>query len=376
MTTPAPAPRNNSTFIRTAAILGLIAFMGIIGLIGVGLYRNSNAAQGNMTPPPATVVPVSANATTEAYNAIESAARTQAAGTVVAEIETAQPSQEPAQTIVPPIPSTLTPMPATATQTDEQLYSACPTESLGKHPDSDQPLIFVKDPYPGVLCEFEVFFLDRDYKIDLVDGVQGALVADWLHGKRYDPITGKLLDACPTGSKCEGTWVMIGDGTVPAGSMYHLYVYADVNIAKARFLGSPNIKTADRTGSFACEYLDYSNSINGEGTHDNDNIRVPAGVDATTGTVAGHTGCVGYDGTPKEAGVIEANTPACIAPTDNDWIWREGTFWHYVGDPIHFQVPSWILKVVYEDNTNSNIDLTATNGQEVTNAIAAKAYCE
>lgn len=265
---------------------------------------------------------------------------------------------------------------ATATLTNEQLYSACPTASLNEDPNTKKPLIFVKDPYPGVLCEYEVYFKDRDYFIDLADG-QRALIADWTVGKFWNPITGALMDGCPTGRECEGTWVMTSDGSVPAGDLAHVYVYADGHEAINRFLGAPNVRTSERNGSFACEYLVYSSQF---GPHDNRNIRVPEWA-KDFGSIYGHTGCVDFAGNPGETTLVEAtpkpNTTVCEQPTKGDeWIWRQNEFWHYNGDPISFQVPNWIEKVLYEDNTNSNIDLTATNGQQVTNAVQAKAFCE
>ncbi len=136
--------------------------------------------------------------------------------------------------------------------------NSCPTEAIGVHPHSGEALIFKENPYPGVLCEYELYYDNQTAQIKFEAG-QAALVADW-------------AATCPTGAACEGVWTATSAFDVPAGWLVHVYVYTSGYSAAARF------------PTFACEY------VAGHSGHTNANIRVaPWALDS--GSVFDHPGC-------------------------------------------------------------------------------------
>ena len=144
--------------------------------------------------------------------------------------------------------------------------NGCPVGSLGTNPNNDEPLIFKQDPYPGVLCEFEVYYATQIAKISFPDG-QTPLVQDW-------------AVSCPTGPLCEGTWVQIDTVYVPAGVLVHYWVYPNSYTVQVRF------------PSFACEYLAYGNK-----GHTNANIRTAPWA-LESGSTFDVPACVGFTGEP------------------------------------------------------------------------------
>jgi hypothetical protein len=143
----------------------------------------------------------------------------------------------------------------------------CPTvDFLGMNPSNTERLINKVNPYPGVLCEYEMYRSDMTVEINMPIG-QAALVQDW--------------DAtCPTGPECEGTWVATKSFVVPAGWLVHLWVYSDGYSAAARF------------PSFACEYLAYGNK-----GHTNANIRTAIWA-LESGSTLNVPACPGFAGEP------------------------------------------------------------------------------
>lgn len=146
------------------------------------------------------------------------------------------------------------------------VINGCPTGSLGTHPNTGEPLIFKSNPYPGVLCEFEVYYATQIAKISFPDG-QFPLVQDW-------------AVSCPTGPLCEGTWVQTKTSYVPAGILVHYWVYPNRYTVKARF------------PSFACEYLAYGNK-----GHTNENIRTAPWA-IGSGSTFNVPACAGFIGEP------------------------------------------------------------------------------
>lgn len=203
--------------------------------------------------------------------------------------QTALTITSPTPTLAPEFTSataapTVTPTPVAPTATPAafvgQTVNVCPEASLGYHPDTGAKLRFYGKEYfatdANLLCEFEVYSLTEDYKIVLPpDGVD--IVADWSHGWNYDS-QGYLLDLCPIGPQCEGTWVAVNDFIVHKGDLAHVYVYQREQPAIQRF----TTKISWDTGfmdPFACEYIQQAG-------HDMANIRVPAWAD-TSGTIYG-----------------------------------------------------------------------------------------
>ena len=58
------------------------------------------------------------------------------------------------------------------------ILNGCPTASLGTNPNTGEPLIFKDHPYPGVLCEYELYFESQPATIKLTEGT-ASLVQDW-----------------------------------------------------------------------------------------------------------------------------------------------------------------------------------------------------
>lgn len=142
--------------------------------------------------------------------------------------------------------------------------NGCPVGSLGTNPNTGEPLIFKMDPYPGVLCEFELYYNTQIAKVSFPDG-QSPLVQDW-------------AISCPTGPLCEGTWVQTDTVYVPAGVLVHYWVYPNSYTVQARF------------PTFACEYLAYGNK-----GHTNANIRTAPWA-LESGSTFNAPACVGFAG--------------------------------------------------------------------------------
>jgi len=137
--------------------------------------------------------------------------------------------------------------------------TGCPIGSLGVHPNTGEPLIFKDHPYPGVLCEFEVYYAWQIAKVSFPGYY--ALVQDW-------------TVSCPIGPECEGTWVQFDVSYIPANTLVHYWVYANSDQA------------ATRWPTFACEYVAQP----GKG-HTNANIRVPEFWSLASGSTYSHPGC-------------------------------------------------------------------------------------
>jgi hypothetical protein len=181
------------------------------------------------------------------------------------EVETEVVTEIPTEAITPePTPeATATP---TETPADRTIINGCPTKSLGVHPYSKEALIFLDNPYPGVRCEYELYYDTGTTRI-VLGPKESALIADW-------------AASCPSGPKCEGTWVALKTFDVPATWLVHVYVYTDGYVAAARF------------PSFACEYLAYGNK-----GHTNENIRVPDWA-KDFGSILSVSPCPGFAGVP------------------------------------------------------------------------------
>lgn len=186
---------------------------------------------------------------------------------------------------------TLAPKGESSMKQEIKVIDVCPEKSLGYHPDTGEALIFhdhdffyhqdPNDPTKmtgdaNILCEFELYSLSSDYQITLPEG--GAdIVADWSHGWNYDE-AGNLLDLCPTGAECEGTWVAVKDFIVHKGDLVHVFVYQREQPAKQRFT-TKITWTGGFMDPFACEYISKAG-------HDMANIRVPEWADQF-GTIYG-----------------------------------------------------------------------------------------
>lgn len=173
------------------------------------------------------------------------------------------PSYGPGCYLITPVVTEVTPEPEPPF---DVTINGCPVGSLGTNPNTGEPLIFKSNPYPGVLCEFEVYYATQIAKISFPDG-QTPLVQDW-------------AISCPTGPLCEGTWVQTKTSYVPAGVLVHYWVYPNRYTVKARF------------PSFACEYLAYGNK-----GHTNENIRTAPWA-IGSGSTFNVPACAGFTGEP------------------------------------------------------------------------------
>lgn len=354
--------------IATLAILAL-------ALSACNLGSNSNTES---TP----ISPDQVQATTDAQ-------MTQIVGTMTqtAEVPSQAPTITPQPTLTATIPAlpTNTPLPtATPTQfvvipDNAIIVDGCPEKSFGYHPDTGEPLVFDMPGYPGdpdVRCHYVIWSPSRPTAIILEEGVEGFIGSFWFHGTYNLDGT---LNGCPeekvSDPKCEGTFVGTGVMIVPAGVIMDVNFYNDVNKAHARFtkVGNPN---------FACEYV--GNDVVDENgnviVHTEDNIIVPffAGKNGTIyefdRSLPSPQHCPGYEAVVNPTSSTDTESGTCAAPTSDDWVWYENTFWRYEGSSISFQVPSQIIRVDFKD-ADGKIN-TSYNGDQVDNAVLANAYCE
>ena len=102
----------------------------------------------------------------------------------------AQPTSMPTPTLAPLTPTlqpTATLVPFTATPTFAPTFTqtpapsatptfvgvvinGCVTEPIGRHPYTGAPLIFLDQPYPGVICEYEFFSNELSTRIIIAPG--------------------------------------------------------------------------------------------------------------------------------------------------------------------------------------------------------------
>jgi len=152
-----------------------------------------------------------------------------------------------------------TPVPVIYEPAYDVVINGCPTGSLGTHPNTGEPLIFKANPYPGVVCEFELYYNAQIAKVTFPTS-QGVIVEDW-------------LVTCPSGAPCEGVWYQTATTYVPAAVLTHYWVFVNGYAAEARF------------PSHACEYAAKTDK-----GHTNANIRVPVWAE-NFGSIFDHPGC-------------------------------------------------------------------------------------
>ena len=360
-------------------------FIALLTIVALTLSACNKPSAGDETGSEATPAsPTEMQATAYAGQTQAFGIKTQTAEVAPSAIPTFTPTATFIPTLVPtdtPLP-TFTPTPEVVVIPDDAfIVDGCPKKSFGNHPDTGEPLVFDMPGYPGdpdVRCHYVIWSPSRPVAVIIkTDGLtaEAGIFSFWFHGTYNLDGT---LNGCPeekvSDPKCEGTFVATGTVVVPAGVIVDVNFYNDVNKAHSRFnyVGNPN---------FACEYV--GNDVVDENgnviVHTEDNIVVPffAGDNGTIyefdRSLPSPQHCPGHEN-------VVVPTPStddeghCSAPTDNDWVWYENSFWRYEGQAISFQVPSQILRVDFK-NTDSKIN-TAYNGDQVDSAVLANAYCK